>query len=1212
MYKKWISSAIIFTLAVSQLSSVSAAGLLKSGGAYSKSQPVSAEQEKQGLLSEAAGYHDQFIVRFSDSGQDVPKMEACAQAAFAQSYEQKALQADAVSAMIKDENELQELARILDMEEPADKEEVEIETSTGEYEVVKLPEKVSPDLFMEEFLQEAGDGIAYIQPDYVVNLASEDGQEGLAEEPDKGQQEADFAQEDKGKPSVPQGSILGREADLQEAWKRSDGTGMIIALLDTGVDTTHPDLAGHMLTGYDFVNDREGAYDAEFGMEQAHGTHMAGIIAQSAPGAQILPVKVFEHGNAYTSDILDAITYAEEQGASIVNMSFGCTDNNQALREAMKASGMFFVCASGNHRKDLGETPIYPASFNLKNSISVAALNQDLGIAYFSNYGEAADIAAWGRDVYSTFPGGEHGEMDGTSMAAGYVSAAAALAAASGADVGELKGRLKETADKISCLYGKVSGGNKLSFSGAAYGLAKEGVTEVTPEEDLDEAYELMSPKEKMELFSAKKNIAIAASGMQGVALKEDGTVWVWGYMMTGTPLDENTVCSYEPIKMTGLEDVVAISGGYRHCLALTRDGEIYAWGSNSDGQLGNGTTVDSRLPVRAVLYSYSKIKGISAGRNHSLAVTENGGLYAWGGNDCGQLGDASLSAKWQPYSIPSVTKEIVEVSAGYEDSLALTSDGDVLVWGRNVPDTESGGITNRKPSPMNFEHKVKKLSTAYYGIEKAMIAEGDGTIWGWTVNWGENLGTGNTIADLWGVHRIMGSNDNDIKGMVDISIGFYNTLALRQDGTVWGWGSNGGILGNGETASINKPTLLHRDIKAVAVGEDFSLMLRKDGSIVASGSNGYGQCGQGKQITECLYPTEVAVGENLSFNTAEPMVLDEAMNGELAHNSQCRYYSFVPSKTGFYSFEGITNYDFYGELYNAKKERIAYNDNGNGAGESTNKLDFYIQHKLDAGKTYYLMVCSQGANYSGPFAVKVKYVDDYVNTIDGAEEILSGEDKTCNIDYAGDIDMFRFVPTRTAIYIFEAVSDFDTYGKLYNASGTQIAYNDDGKLQGDSTNRLDFYIKHSLVANQTYYIAAKAYSPSKTGSLVLKVKESPDDYGNQITSAFNISNQYKTEGVINYIGDTDVFAFTPQKSGTYILSTAGNTSLDGTLHIDINGASEMLVALPTYVGNNVKFEVPLKANETCYLLLQNKDISVSSLGSYQVYVETPLTVTIE
>lgn len=1223
MYKKWMSSVIVFALAISQMSNISAAGMPKNSGGSKDSQQEKVEKEKQELLAEAAGYHDQFIVRFSDSDPDASEMEGHAQAAFAQAYHQKAAQAEAVSAEIEDESEQQEFARALDMGvsavAEAKTEGVEMEQAFGGYEVIKLPEKVSPDVFVEEFLQETGDAVAYIQPDYIVILASETGEGDLGQEQGSGLEEMDSTQEsdveqeeEKSEmPSAPQGNILEREADLQEAWKHSDGAGITVALLDTGVDTSHPDLAGHMLTGYDFINGREEVYDAGLGMEQAHGTHMAGIIAQSAPGAQILPLKVFEYGNAYTSDILDAIAFAQEQGASVVNMSFGCTDNNQALRQAMEESEMFFVCAAGNHRKDLGETPIYPAAFDLENSISVAALNQDLGIAYFSNYGEEADIAAWGRDVYSTFPGGEHGEMDGTSMAAGYVSAAAAIAASSGVETDGLKGRLKETADRISCLDGKVSDGNKLSFSGAAYGVVKEGVAEVAPKEDLDETYELMSPKEKLELFSAKKNIAVAASGMQGVALKEDGTVWVWGYMLTGTPLDENVTSSYEPVKMPGLEDIVAISGGNRHCLALTRDGKVYAWGLNSDGQLGNGTTNNSRLPVRAT--TYSAIKSISAGRNHSLAVSESGGIYAWGGNSCGQLGDASQSTKWQPLPNPFLNDEIVEVSAGYEDSMALTKGGEVLVWGRNVPEDSNMGTTNRMPSPMNFEHKVKKFSTAYYGIMKYMITEGDGAIWGWKVSWDGYEGTGDTISSLWDVHLITGPNENDLKGMVDISSGFGSTLALRQDGTVWGWGLNAnGELGIGSTSSVSVPTMMHRDVKAVAVGESFSLMLKNDGTIVAAGSNNSGECGQKKYIKECLYPTEVAVGENLSFNTAHAMTLDETINGELANNNQCRYYSFVPSKTGFYSFEGITNYDFYGALYNEEKERIAFNDNGNGAGESTNKLDFYIQHKLSAGKTYYLMVCSQGANYSGPFAVKVKYVDDYVNVIEGAEEILLGEDKTCNIDYGGDIDVFCFVPKRTAIYTFETVSDFDTYGKLYNAAGTEIAYNDDGKLQGESTNRLDFYIKHSLVANQTYYIAVKAYSASKTGSLVLKVKESQDDYGNQIASAFNITDQYKTEGVINYIGDKDVFAFTSHESGTYIFSTAGNVNLDGTLHINVIGAPEMLVAIPTYVGNNIKFQVALKANETCYLLLHNKDTSISSLGAYQVYVETPLTVTVE
>ena len=321
-------------------------------------------------------------------------------------------------------------------------EQPEFVETTGEYDMIRLPEKVAPEAFMETFLKESGEEVASIQPDYAFHLASE-----LVEEP-KGEgagksmelsmpseqiqngnavwEEGGWdAQEPGQNPAAQvQESILDREADLKEAWKISRGSGIVIALIDTGVDVSHPDLDGHMLSGYDFVNGRESVYDAGLGMEQAHGTHIAGILAKSAPEAKILPLKVFENGSAYTSDILEAVAYAKEQGADIVNMSFGSADGNPALQKAMEESGMFFVCAAGNHRRDLSETPVYPAAFSLENSVSVGALNQDLGMAYMSNYGENVDIAAWGRDVYSCFPEGSYGFLDGTSIAAGYVSAA--------------------------------------------------------------------------------------------------------------------------------------------------------------------------------------------------------------------------------------------------------------------------------------------------------------------------------------------------------------------------------------------------------------------------------------------------------------------------------------------------------------------------------------------------------------------------------------------------------------------------------------------------------------------------------------------------------------------------------------------------------------------------------------------------------------------
>ena len=172
--------------------------------------------------------------------------------------------------------------------------------------------------------------------------------------------------------------------------------------IDTGIDVNHPYLSEHITEGWNFVNDVNEVYNVDLGLEQSHGTHIAGIIAKIVPNAKIVPLKVFENGKARTSDIIKAIKYAKENGVTIVNCSFGSTDDNKALKESIEQSGLFFVCASGNNKINIDETPIYPAAFNLPNTISVASLNQGLGMSYFSNYGvNSVDISAVGSDVYS-------------------------------------------------------------------------------------------------------------------------------------------------------------------------------------------------------------------------------------------------------------------------------------------------------------------------------------------------------------------------------------------------------------------------------------------------------------------------------------------------------------------------------------------------------------------------------------------------------------------------------------------------------------------------------------------------------------------------------------------------------------------------------------------------------------------------------------------
>lgn len=171
--------------------------------------------------------------------------------------------------------------------------------------------------------------------------------------------------------------------------------------------------------------------------------------------------------------------------------------------------------------------------FFILQAVSLNNANIRETVFFYDDKKEKVDIAAWGREVYSCFPDGESGILDGTSMAAGYVSAAAALAVSVSGTEG-LKGRLMDTADRLSCLQGKIAQGNKVSFLGAASGAVKEGITDVSPKEDFDETFELSSPREKWELFDSERNIAIGAGARHALALKEDGSVWAWGHNGTG------------------------------------------------------------------------------------------------------------------------------------------------------------------------------------------------------------------------------------------------------------------------------------------------------------------------------------------------------------------------------------------------------------------------------------------------------------------------------------------------------------------------------------------------------------------------------------------------------------------------------------------------------------------------------------------------------
>jgi len=260
-------------------------------------------------------------------------------------------------------------------------------------------------------------------------------------------------------------------ADVPEAWEKVTGTSEVtVAVVDTGVDYTHPDLAGRVDTEHDFdyVNFDDDAMD-----DQGHGTHVAGIIAAKADeqgvvgvagktNVRILPLKVLDQqGVGDMFDVAMAIMDAADLGASVINLSLGGEGTSQYLTDAVSYAmekGALVVAAAGNDAKN-ADTYI-PAS--IPGVVTVSAVNDSLTLTDFSNYGSSVDLAAPGQEILSTWPGGQYAEADGTSQAAPFVSGVAALLKVQESDltVAEMTQRLTSSATDLGVagrdtLYGR-------------------------------------------------------------------------------------------------------------------------------------------------------------------------------------------------------------------------------------------------------------------------------------------------------------------------------------------------------------------------------------------------------------------------------------------------------------------------------------------------------------------------------------------------------------------------------------------------------------------------------------------------------------------------------------------------------------------------------------------------------------------------------------
>ncbi|MFB8375811.1 S8 family peptidase [Paenibacillus taichungensis] len=239
------------------------------------------------------------------------------------------------------------------------------------------------------------------------------------------------------------------------AWDISQSNSSVkIAIIDTGVQLNHPELAGKLLPGYDYVD-----YDNIPEDGNGHGTHVAGIaasitnngvgIAGVAPLASIVPLRVLDNnGQGTTGNVGNGLVYAANNGIQVVNLSLGGPTGEAFLQAAVQYAwdrGAVIIAAAGN---DNTSYPIVPASY--PNVIAVASTNPSDLKSNFSNYGSWVDMAAPGDTILSTYLGGSYAYLSGTSMAAPHVAGVAALLAARGKTNAQIRDALCFASDPVS------------------------------------------------------------------------------------------------------------------------------------------------------------------------------------------------------------------------------------------------------------------------------------------------------------------------------------------------------------------------------------------------------------------------------------------------------------------------------------------------------------------------------------------------------------------------------------------------------------------------------------------------------------------------------------------------------------------------------------------------------------------------------------------
>ena len=358
---------------------------------------------------------------------------------------------------------------------------------------------------------------------------------------------------------------------------------------------------------------------------------------------------------------------------------------------------------------------------------------------------------------------------------------------------------------------------------------------------------------------SGESATVVSAGYAHSCAVTSTGAVWCWGSNISNQLGVAAMTPSSTPVTVTGLltRAAIDVAAGHSHSCAVTSSGGVWCWGTNWDGQLGDGTST-TRTSAVAVSGLASGVVGVTAGDYHTCALTSAGAVLCWGNNSNGQLGDGTSTSHNTPTPVSGLGGDVVAIDAGGSFTCAVTSGGAVFCWGYNFYGQLGDGTTTLRYTPTAVSGLSSGVVDVDAGAYHACAATSGGAAWCWGRNNFGQVGNGTITTPQPTPVAVSGLGS----GVVQLAAGYYHTCAVTSVGAAYCWGFNrDGEVGDGTTAEYRSTPVavsgLGSGVTSIAAGEFHTAAVGTGGAIWSWGADGLGELADGAAIWRSL-PTVV------------------------------------------------------------------------------------------------------------------------------------------------------------------------------------------------------------------------------------------------------------------------------------------------------------------------------------------------------------------